>query len=149
MRKKVFIALLTCSLLAVVVSATAYAQEPGQPVRATIPFDFSLRGKTLPAGKYEIRRISDEPDGLMIVGINRDNRSERVMFETEAVQARKIPRRGELVFNRYGDSYFLSEIFVSGEQEGRELHASRQERNLERETASNKTEPETVEVALY
>ena len=149
MRKRVFSALLTCGLLAVVATATAYAQEPGHPVRATIPFDFSVRGKTLPAGNYEIRRITDEPDGLMIAGLNHNNRGERVMFETEAVQSRKIPRRGMLVFNRYGDSYFLSEIFVSGEQEGRELHASRQERNLERETASNKTEPETVEVALY
>ena len=149
MRKKVFSALLTCSLLAVVAVATSYAQEPGHPVRATIPFDFSVRGKTLPAGNYEIRRISDEPDGLMIAGLNHNNRGKRVMFETEALQARKIPSKGMLVFNRYGDSYFLSEIFVSGDQEGRELHASRQERNLGRETASNKTERERVEVALY
>ena len=147
MRKKVFSAALICGLLAAVTAATAYAQMPGTALRATIPFDFSVRGKILPAGKYEIRRIGDEPDGLMISSVN--HLHEWAIFETEAVETREIPRSGEIVFHRYGDSYFLSEIFAGGEQTGRELLPSRQERSLKREMASNKTEPETVALVAY
>src|SRR6185312_9666226 len=138
MRKRVFSAALTCGLLAAVAAATAYAQMPGMTLRTRIPFDFSIRGKTLPAGDYEIRRVNDEPDVLMITSLN--NRHERAIFDTEPVEARKIPRNCEVDFHRYGDSYFLSEIFVGGEQTGRELSITRQERELRREMASNKTE---------
>jgi len=116
-------------------------------VRATIPFDFSVRGKILPAGDYEIRRITDEPNGLMISNLN-DNH-ERILFDTAPVQARKIADRAEIIFERYGDSYFLSEIFAGGLQTGRELYPSREERMLKRESASNKTEPQAVAVAVY
>ena len=147
MKEKIFRAALICSLLTVVAAATAYAQLPGTAVRATIPFDFSVRGKTLPAGDYEIRRITDEPGGLIISNLN--DRHERMVFETAAVQANKIQNRGEIIFERYGDSYFMSEIFAGGLQNGRELYPSREERRLRNESASNKTEPATVAVAVY
>ena|ERR1700741_510544 len=147
MRKRVFSAALLCGLLAALTAATAYAQMPGTTLRTRIPFDFSIRGKTLPAGDYEIRRVNDEPDLLMISSVN--NSHERVIFDTEPVEARKISGKGEVEFHRFGDSYFLSEIFAGGEQTGNELRASRQERDLRREMASNKTEPETVALAAY
>ena len=147
MKKKIFRAALTCSLLTVVVAATAYAQLPGTAVRATIPFDFSVRGKILPAGDYEIRRITDEPGGLIISSLN--DKHERILFDTAPVQARRITSRAEIIFQRYGDSYFLSEVFAGGLQTGRELFPSHEERMLKRESASNKTKPETVALAAY
>jgi hypothetical protein len=147
MRKKVFSTALICGLLVAVAAATAYAQMPGTALRATIPFDFIVRGKILPAGNYEIRRIGDEPGGLIISGVN--HLHEWAIFETESVQPRKLPQTGEVVFHRYGDSYFLSEVFAGSEQTGRELLPSRQERILRRETARNKTETETVALAAY
>src|ERR1043166_2282578 len=112
MKKKVFSVLVTCCFLALIAAATAHAQLPGTAVRASIPFDFIVRGKTLPAGEYEIRRFSDAPDGLVISGIR--NR-EHQMFETEPVNSWKTPNRSEIIFHRYGDSYFLSEVFAGGE----------------------------------
>ena len=38
---------------------------------------------------------------------------------TDRVEATKYPNRGELVFHRYGDSYFLSEVFDGGGETGR------------------------------
>ena len=146
MRKKVFSAALTCGFLAVVAAATAYAQMPGTALRATIPFDFTVRGKTLPAGEYEIRRINDSPETLIIANLNTH---EHAIFGTEPVELRKEPSRGEVVFHRYGDTYFLAEILPGWQQTGRELSPTRQERSLRREMASNKTEPETVALAAY
>jgi hypothetical protein len=141
MKRKVLSAGATCCFLALVAVATAYAQFPGTALRATIPFDFSVRGKTLPAGEYEIKRITDSPGGLVISNVHNH---ERAMFETAPVETGKIPNKGEIDFNRYGDSYFLSKIWTGGEKAGRELLPTRAERSLRREMASNKTEPETV-----
>ena len=147
MKKKVLSVIGTCCCLALIAAASVHAQLPGTELRANIPFDFSVRGKMFPAGEYVIKRFSDAPDGLMISGVN--NRHYE-MFETESVEARKAPNRGEIIFHRYGNSYFLSEIFAGGEQTGRELQVSRQERILKREIASNKAaQSETVAVAVY
>ena len=70
------------------------------------------------------------------------------MFETEPMDVRRIPRRNILVFNRYGDSYFLEKVVTAGEETGRELSPSHAERTLRRDMAKNQAEPETVMVAL-
>ena len=64
--KKFFVVMAIGSLLALSVAASAQAQLPGVPIRASIPFDFIVRGRTLPAGDYWIERINDDPSGLVI-----------------------------------------------------------------------------------
>jgi len=148
MKKKVFSLMAACCLLTLV-AANAHAQLPGTALRASIPFDFSVRGRILPAGNYEIRRIADSPDGLIIRSLG-DNHDYEV-FETEPVTARGISSRSELIFHRYDDSYFLSEVFAGGEETGRELSQSHQEKALRREMASSgrQSEPQTVALAAY
>ena len=147
MRKQIFSAVVAGCFLALLIAAPARAQVPGTTVRATIPFDFIVRGKTLPAGFYEIRRIGDSPQGLIIQNVN--EKHDHVIFETEPVQPKEIPNRGEIVFHRYGDTYFLSEVLRSGEETGQELMPSRAEQELRREMASNGAKPETVALAVY
>jgi hypothetical protein len=148
MRKKVFRVALTSALLAVMAAATAYAQMPGTTLRATIPFDFSVRGKMLRAGDYEIKRITDDPGELTISSVNHNH--ERAAFNTEAVEPKRdMSSKPRIVFHRYGDRYFMFEVFAAGSPTGRELPMSREERNLRRELASNKSEAETVTVAAY
>lgn len=145
--KKLFSLMAVGSLLALSFVATVRAQEPGVPVRATIPFDFIVRGKTLPAGNYEIERVTEEPTGLLLRNVN--NKHEHIVFETQPVEERRIPRHNVLVFNRYGGEYFLSEVVTAGEQTGRELAPSHAERTLRRDMAKNQAQAETVTVALY
>ena len=130
--------------------ANVEAQMPGSPLRARIPFEFNVRGKTLPAGDYEIKRVYDTPDILMIAEVGR-NESDHAIFNTEPVQPRKAPNRTELIFHRYGDSYFLSEILTGYDNTGRELLPSREEKVLKREMISrgDKAEPQVVAVAIY
>jgi hypothetical protein len=143
--KKFFSVIVAASMLLIVVSA--HAQLPGSAIRASIPFDFTVRGTTLPAGEYEITRLNDEPSGLLLRNVN--NKHDHVVFETEPVEANKLPRRSSLVFNHYGDSYFLSEVVTAGEQTARELGPSRAERTLRSEWAKNQREPGTATVAVY
>ena len=149
MIKQIFSTLVTGGILALMIAVPARAQMPGTSMRANIPFDFMVRGTMLPAGNYEIRRISDEPAGLLIRNIN--DKHDHAMFETEPVESSQAPNNSEVVFHRYGDTYFLSEVLTAGEQTGRELPPTREERQLRREMASNSNnaEPQTVTVAIY
>jgi len=70
----------------------------------------------------------------------------RAKYEYEA-QAR-------LVFHRYGNTYFLSQVWMAGSGAGRELLKTRQERAIERELMAiapkgepNKPVYEVVEIA--
>jgi hypothetical protein len=146
MKKQLFGALAIGCLLALIIAVPARAQMPGTTIRASIPFDFIVRGRTFPAGKYEVMRLTDSPDVLELRNVN-ENR-DHAAFETEPFQENRIANRSELIFNRYGNSYFLSEVVAAGEQTGRELRPSHAERQLRREMARNNREPETVAVEL-
>ena len=146
--KKLLVVMTIGGLLALSLVASAQAQLPGVPIRASIPFDFMVRGKTLPAGNYEIERVTDDPSSLLLRNVN--NKHEQIVFETESMQGKRIARHNVLVFNRYGDDYFLSEVVTAGDQTGRELAPSHAERTLRREMmAQNQAQAETVTVALY
>jgi hypothetical protein len=147
MNKQIWSILVTGCLLALVIAVPARAQMPGTRMRVSIPFDFIVRGKILPAGNYDIKRISDSPQGLLMENVYKKH--EQILFETEPVATREIPDRGEIVFHRYADSYFLSEVWTAGDETGQEVSPSRTERRLRREMASNGAEPESVAVAVY
>lgn len=144
--KKFFSVVAAGCLLSLVLVGSTRAQLPGTSIRVQIPFDFTVKGKTLSAGQYEVRRINDEPIGLLIRNMN--DKHETVVFETEPKIDRSITKRDELIFTRYGDSYFLSEVVTAGEQTGEEVSPSHRERELRREMmAQNQSQPETVTVA--
>jgi len=133
-------------LLTLLVAVGAHAQDPGTSIRVSIPFDFTVEKKILPAGNYEVRRINDEPMGLLIQNVN--HRGDEAMFQTEPLDVRRIPNHSLLIFHRYGDSYFLSEVVTAGQETGEELRPTREERTLRSEMAKNNIEPETVTVAM-
>ena len=143
--KRVFSVVVAGCLLSVLWLGSAGAQEPGTKIRASIPFDFTVKGKTLPAGEYEVSRVMDEPITLLLRNVH--DKHDEVVVETEPVIGRMTPKRDELIFNRYGESYFLSEVFTAGEQTGEELYPTHRERELRSEMARNQAGPETVTVA--
>jgi hypothetical protein len=52
------------------------------------------------------------------------------------------------VFNRYGDQYFLSQVWIAGSDTGRDLFQSRNERSLAKESKLAKSKPEQQKVTL-
>jgi hypothetical protein len=110
----------------------AYAQTPSR-LKAHIPFNFLVGSRPLPAGDYFVKPMTQE--AILVQSV--DNRSSAVVLTT-AVQAKTTPEVGKLVFNQYGDQYFLSQIWTSEASTGRELFKSR----MEREIASKISNPE-------
>jgi hypothetical protein len=117
------------------------AQTTGQ-MRLGIPFDF-VAGKTkLKAGEYVVSRHAEKVLGLL--SINEGKKT--LVFAPYAIRRSGEELPGQLVFHRYGDEYFLSAAWTTGDLTGSELSQSSAERRLARERAKTKTWPQSVEI---
>ena len=115
---------------------SAQAQSLTYRLTANIPFDFSVAGKKLPAGKYWINRAQQD-NGDTVVQIRSTDGNENITRLTIPVRTFNPVKHGSLVFHRYGEEYFLSEIWPAGGLTGRELPKSHAERELERKAPDN------------
>ena len=102
-----------------------------------IPFNFNVGNQTLPAGDYVVKPARRGSDGAWLV--QSTDGKESVLVNTRSVQAGKTQKNTKLVFNKYGDRYFLSQIWTDGNDSGRELVMRRQERQLERTIIAERT----------
>ena len=84
----------------------------------------------MPAGKYEIR-VADDVTGRNLLQIQSANGKTTVFFNTESIQLSRAKRDSELVFDKIGDTYFLSRVFLGGDDSGNELPKSKRQRKLE------------------
>jgi hypothetical protein len=120
---------LILSLLIAGGQGIASAQIGDTTIEANITHDFIVGTTTLPAGKYEIRVLSDTDPNTF--EIRSANGHAVALFETRSAQANRTPRKTELVFNKLGDSYFLSQIWLEGSDLGNELEKTKEEKKLE------------------
>jgi hypothetical protein len=134
MKSKHFFPLLAA--IAVLAVGMANAQLQNTHVRADVPFTFMVGTQTFPAGQYTVRQMNDVGN-LAIVG----GGSALAIASSHSVQSAGTQRLTKLVFHRYGDRYFLYQVWVQGENTGRQLPRT----SLERELASNR-QPNSVAV---
>ena len=128
----------------IILSAVSGRAQAGAGFTVVVPFDFTVSGKVLPAGEYVVARSTQGSEGLMIRA--RDGKG-GAYLQTMSVQTEENQTQTKVVFKRYGDEYFLSQVWISGRSTGRELRKSRQERALERELAARAVKPETIAIA--
>jgi hypothetical protein len=134
------------SLLLMFAVASAYAQARS-PLQAKIPFDFTVAGKTLPAGTYILERI-DRRTIQETVLIRRVDGDETVMVRMMPAQPKSVQEQAKLIFSRYGERHFLSQLVTSSD-DLLTLPKSRLERALEREAVeSNQTKTVTRRVTV-
>jgi len=149
MRNQVVKGVTMLTVILAIAFATAVVSAQAQSARtvvSNIPFEFIVADETLPAGKYRVNRSI----GTALKIWTSDAAVIRLTNEIEPNK----DRRARLVFHRYGDRYFLAEVWTGAGEPGRQLLKSRQERAIEREMSSlaSKTEqgecgPEYVTVA--
>ena len=120
--------------------ASANAQSANR-IAADIPFDFSVGYKIMPAGGYTVKPVSTTGNALMIQTADGTMAAVRLSDETE--RAKNIPQ-ARLVFHRYGERYFLAEVWNGFDKKGRQLLKSQEESSLESELASISAKSETA-----
>ena len=137
--KSLAILALVVGLMAAAV-ASVYAQTPTF-VTADVPFDFIVADKTMPSGEY-IARVAST-NGLRIS--SPDGKSSAMRLSNLAVEAGKTGD-ARLVFRRYGQQYFLAEVWF-GDNYGRQLLRCDRERHLRNELASNASKSDTAKAS--
>jgi len=117
----------TLALTLAVVSANG--QSTANRVVANVPFEFSVGYKTLPAGDYSVQSIVS-CDGLLIQSADGKVSALRLSDTTRQI---KDKPKARLVFHRYGERYFLAEVWNGVEKAGRQLTKSQEERAIANE----------------
>ena len=102
-------------LVALLVAACLPGVAQTSQLKLNIPFDFVVKGKTLPAGQY-IVRPGNIDDGVWTIESGHGS----AIVLTNPVESPKVAHRPSLVFLRAGDRYALLQIWDEGHA-GREL----------------------------
>jgi len=119
-----------CAVLAV---SCLSAQSDHKTITA-VPFDFMVGNQHMAAGTYD---ITSGQSTLLVRGEDNGSASFAIALWT---YSGKTQEQAKLVFKRYGDRYFLSQVWYPGTNQGRELQVSK----IERELARNNAKPEIV-----
>jgi len=139
MKRTVVKAFITAALLVTAIitaGASAQAQTLQYKLTVDIPFDFTVSGQKLPAGQYWIGRAQSSIGDTVVQFQSSDLHNVANRF-TVPIVTFKSKKRGELVFHRYGEQYFLSEVWPSGGGTGRAFLKTRTERELARSASQN------------
>lgn len=120
---KISVLTMTALILAV---GSVQGQSLASKLKANIPFDFIVADKKLPAGEYSIGR-AQVGSGDSVILISSADHEANVFSLTSAVHIVKPKDKGTLVFHRYGDQYFLFQVWPAGASTGRVIPKSRRE----------------------
>jgi len=132
--KRLVLSILTVSVLALPVCA----QRPAAV--GDIPFGFVAGNMTMPAGAYAFGYST----GLFTVTLAGPDRHTNFL-SANPEETQSVPEQATLIFHRYGDQYFLSEIRTP--DGSREFPVSRLEIEAQK-TASAKRAGEKIVLAM-
>jgi len=115
-----------------------FASAQDRAVKANVPFDFTVGNKLVPAGAYT---ISAPSYGVIEI----QNRDRHVTLLSTTMPDARQSKTSVLVFNKYGDQYFLSEILCSEANMNMAVPPSKTEKRARQQEASI---PNTSQVFL-
>ena len=101
------IAAIALFVASIFITAGVWAQS----VEATIPFDFIVNDTTVPAGTYTISSASQDHNVLRIASNQIASNQKDIDLLISALPDRgSAGKASVLVFHKYGNQYFLSQI---------------------------------------
>ena len=129
--------ILAAGLFAATLTASLHAQTMN--MQATIPFDFQIGSTVLPSGEYSIRHSNGVLSVQQTGGAHKGG-----MFLTVGEDRPAGAKAGTLLFNRYGDTYFLSKVWSAESTAAQATPKTPREKELARHIG----QPGTTTVAL-
>ena len=117
------------------------ASAQSTPTTFKVPFAFVAGATALPAGEYHISN-GPAPGTLSLRGDDLHT----IQVSVGNLEILNASGQTKLVFHRYGSQYFLSQLWIEGNNLGREIPIGRQERELAQKNGSDSMELVTVSV---
>jgi hypothetical protein len=141
MKLKIFT---TATVFGLLLLPLAHAQVSAG-FQGNIPFQFQVGQTAFPAGEYLVTPTKDSPSFLALRSF--DGKTAPFMFSTSPTLGRSASdAKSKLVFNRYGSTYFLTQVWQGSGTDGNELWTSKAERAIANRMAALPT-PHNVELA--
>jgi len=106
-------------LFVLLASGIGRAQSEAGIIKVSIPFEFNIGAQRFSAGEYSLKPLMQNTTLLR----NKDGRVVTTI-STNSVESRNVPGSVKLIFNRYSEHYFLSQIWEAGNEIGKELPKS-------------------------
>jgi hypothetical protein len=103
----------------------AHAQIMGD-LEAKVPFQFHVGDTKFPAGEYRIHVLDDGDPSAM--EISSADGTTSALFQVQNTDASPASDNTELMFDRYGNRYFLAKLFEPDSSNGRQVAESRYEK---------------------
>jgi hypothetical protein len=103
-------------------------------LQANIPFQFHAGAASLPAGNYRIRMLDN--NNLTLMEISNLDGTRSALIQVQDTDANSTPTKSELIFNKYGDQYFLAEMFDEGDASGSKVVESSLEKKISQGTVT-------------
>jgi len=116
--------------------AKVHAQIIGK-LAVSIPFQFHAGNAKLPPGNYIIHMLDDSD--LKVMEITSADGSTSALFEVQNAEANSTPGKSELIFNKYGNRYFLAKVFDEGNPSGSSVAKSSYEKKVSEATMEAQT----------
>jgi len=143
MNKLLTKALVALMFFALATGTTTSAQLfEGSSIKARIPFGFYAGNTWLPAGKYTIRLPNTLAPDLLL--IQNANDPVEAFLITDSTTRATAARESSLDFDRLGNKYFLSDIWVERHKTGFRLEAPSLEKKLEKGAMKKEIQAVTV-----
>jgi len=110
---------------------------------ANIPFDFSVKGKVMPAGQYYVTRDLKTGDMLELSNAKEGGTALLVSYKAQVTEPGP---KSKLVFNHYGDRYFFSELWTT-DGAHRRVTPSKLEEEVKASAGKIQSPPVTIDIA--
>jgi hypothetical protein len=110
--------------IALAAVAAVHAQD--RTMTADVPFSFYMGSSPMPHGAYRVNEISSGA----VVSLNALQIDANKAVTTHALAGKNQTEPARLVFHRYGEDYFLAEIWTGDTSVGRVLARSPREKEL-------------------
>ena len=116
---------LAAMLIAAFPASGLFAQS--LDLKAKIPFDFRIGDKMLPAGEYRVQQVSK------LIVLRQEGGSHAAASRlTYPSSRRDVPQKAALQFTRYGDQYYLSNVWTAGERAGLAIPQTKMQQEVAR-----------------
>ncbi len=124
------------AIAGVVFALASISTASAQSMRISVPFGFHAGNQMLPAGEYKV----DLNQQNQRITLNNISSRRSYFLIVKAYSGSTDSDRASLVFNRYGENYFLTRVNTTGVARGAALFEGRAEREIAKTRASVKPE---------
>jgi hypothetical protein len=101
-------------IVTVLIGSFSASAQLNRGLLAKVPFHFVAGETSLPAGEYRV----SEAGAPGVVSVRSLDGKTGAFVMSRRTESGNVRPKSSLVFNRYGNRYFLSEVRVAGERSG-------------------------------